>query len=227
MSRKAASAKTPRFLFSSAIIVFILLKNSMAFAQEYDARIDVTFIKTDSSETRYLSLINYSNQPIELHLERIHCEPEDKINILTIEDSSISLGAYGPRDFVYLQNYSCVGFSEYSKLVIEPFSTLITPINERENNHKNDVYFALVVPKTTSISLNNKKKEYGFSFNHVLQFQRKYFIFFTKPATYAKLHIFPFEVNVNSTLTAKSGFRKDINKTTVIGLREYLSYFCE
>ena len=224
MNRRAPNVKT---LLYSAVFVFVQLINSMAFAQEYDARIDVTFIKTDSSETRYVCLINYSNQAIELHLERIHCEPEDKINILTIEDSSISLGAYGPRDFVYLQNYSCVGFSEYSKLVIEPFSTLITPINECENNYKNEVYFALVVPNTTSITLNNKKKEYGFSFNHALQFQRKYFIFFTKPATYAKLQLFPFEVNVNSTLIANSSFSQIINKTKVLELREYLSYFCE
>lgn len=199
----------------------------MAFAQEYDARIDVTFIKSDCSETRFISIINYSNQPVELYLTGEYCKPDDEINILSIKDSSVSLGWNRPGAVAYYGNFYCFGFSDYSRLVIAPFSVLITPINELKNKYTDEVYFALIVSKSTSITLNNKKEEYGFPFKHVIRPQRKFYVFFTKPTIYAKLHIFPFEVNVYSTLTANSGFSKDINKTTVIGLREYLSYFCE
>lgn len=225
MNRRAPNVKT---LLYSVVFVFVQLINSFAFAQEYDARIDVTFIKTDSSETRYVCLINYSNQPIELDVEYNECPLPDNSSIISVKDSSLAVGNSSKRGYTHYKIFGVsLDYISFSYLVIQPFSALVIPIKAYKPTYKDEVYFDLIVPITTSITLNNKKEEDGYLCKRQISFRRTFFGFTYKPAVYTKLKITPLKVNVNSTLSAKSGFSKDINKTTVLGLREYLSYFCE
>ena len=228
MNRKAPLVKTPRLIHIVFGVIIFLLSSSKTFAQESDARIDVTFIKADSSETRYVCLINYSNQPIELDVETDECFYFDDSKIISVKEHSLTLGNWSPEGYSHLRIHgTCMEFQPFSKLIIEQLSVLIIPIKVLEDSYKDDIYFALIVPKTTSITLNNKNKEYGFTCKRYISFRRTFHGFTYKPAVYTMLKIIPFEVNVNSTLTAKSDFSQAINKTTVLELREYLSYFCE
>lgn len=210
------------------VAIGLLFINLAAHEQEYDARIDVTFIKTDSSETRYISIINYSNQPIELDVETDECFFFDDSKIISVKESSLTLGNWSPEGYSHLKTFGgCLEFSTFSKLVIDPFTALIIPIKELKSNCKDDIYFALIVPQNTSITLNYKKEKYGYRCKRYISFRRTFHGFTYKPAVYTMLKIIPFGINVNSILTANSGFSHAINKTTVMGLREYLSYFCE